>query len=133
MTQDRKDSKMDVNRESIAVRLLLLAACIAVLLLQPAFAHASEEETHLFSGALSLTGDCTTSTLDPNPDPGCPGGTHPPSGGFVRHGAVAVDLYGDRYVVSGGGSESGAPGGVHVFRSAGEGVARGPGGVPCGN
>jgi len=99
-------------------RLLAVLACMGVLLSLPATASA-EEETHLFNAALSLTGGCSPpATIDPVQDPGCPGGAHPAKP-FTRHGAVAVDLFGNRYVVSGGALSDGSEGRVDVFDSSG--------------
>jgi hypothetical protein len=82
---------------------------------------AAEEETHFFNPTLSLTGDCSTSSLDPVADPGCPGGSHPALGAFDQPRAVATDLHGDRYVSSyGKGSKSGAEGRVDVFGPTGK-------------
>ncbi len=94
-------------------------SCLALLAPLPATA-AAEEETHLFDAALSLTGDCSTSaTIDPIPDPGCPGGEHPPKP-FTKHGGVAVDPSGNRYVASTGGVADGSQGRIDVFSSSGE-------------
>jgi hypothetical protein len=82
----------------------LLGAMIALLTMAVAVppAGAAEEPTNLaFNPTLSLTGDCTTSELDPVPDPGCPGGTHP-ADQFINVEGIAVDSYGDVYVGSGG-------------------------------
>jgi DNA-binding beta-propeller fold protein YncE len=108
-----------MGRGSVTARLSLLFACVGVLLLLFAAA-AAAEETHLFNATLSLTGDCSTSTLDPVPDPGCPGGVHPPKP-FNKHGAVTVDLYGNRYVASIGPflNESYPQGRIDVFDSSG--------------
>jgi hypothetical protein len=88
----------------IRIRALLAPLAISAgLLATSPVAQAAEEETHVFSATLSLTGDCSTSTLDPVPDPGlCPGtvGVDHPSEPFRLPKAVAVDKYGDRYVAS---------------------------------
>jgi hypothetical protein len=58
-------------------------------------------EAHAFKPVLSLTGDCSTSALDPVPDPGpCPGtpGIDHPKTPFSSPAAVATDAYGDIYV-----------------------------------
>src|SRR5918996_5053177 len=62
---------------------------------------AAEEVTHLFNATHSLTGDCSVSGPDPVPDPGCPGGAHPPSGPFDKPNSVATGQYGETYVLSG--------------------------------
>lgn len=97
---------------------LAFAALLLTLPFGAAPAHAAEE-THLFSATLSLTGDCSTSTIDPVPDPGlCPGtpGVDHPSKPFSLPKGVAVDTYGDRYVASYG-PESANPnqGRIDVF------------------
>lgn len=96
-------------------RLAGLAIVVAALVLPSA---ASAAETHLFNGTLSLTGNCSTSATDPVPDPGCPGGTHPPSA-FARPGGVAVDQHGFRYVASYGSNLEGTQGRIDVFDPAG--------------
>jgi hypothetical protein len=101
---------------------------LALLALSPATA-AAEEETHLFSATLSLTGDCSTATIDPVPDPGCPGGAHPPKP-FTKHGAVAIDLYGNRYVASAGANADGSEGRIDVFDSSGEFITEVPATIP---
>jgi hypothetical protein len=55
---------------------------------------------HVFEPTLSLTGDCTTSSVDPVPDPGCPGGAHPPKP-FNDACGAATDRLGYIYVASG--------------------------------
>jgi hypothetical protein len=60
----------------------------------------AEEETHVFDATLSLTGNCSAPTsLDPVPDPGCPGGVHPPLP-FSAPSAVATDSYGNIFVAN---------------------------------
>jgi hypothetical protein len=88
-------------RRGARLALALGAALLTTLLLTPAQALAAEE-THFFNATMSLTGDCSTSTLDAVEDPGCPEGAHPPAGPFRRNEGVAVDKYGDRYVASHG-------------------------------
>lgn len=56
--------------------------------------------TNVFDATASLTGDCSTSSWDTVPDPGCPGGTHP--GPFEEPSTVAIDRYGDLYVAERG-------------------------------
>jgi hypothetical protein len=68
---------------------------------------------------LSLIGGCKAESLDPVEDPGCPGGTHPPSP-FSDPRAVATDFYGNIYVSSFSGGSQGridifTPEGVFVF------------------
>lgn len=111
----RLDSTAGVLRR----RALWLCAfsCLLLLGLFPRIA-AAQEETHLFNAALSLTGDCSTSTIDPVPDPGCPGGAHPAKP-FTKDGGVAVDRYGDRYVASAGPLLNGSQGRIDIFSPAG--------------
>lgn len=53
-----------------------------------------------FDPKLSLRGDCGTANPDFVPDPGCPGGDHPPAGRFQEPKSVAIDAYGNEYVAS---------------------------------
>jgi hypothetical protein len=79
-------------------------------------------ETHAFDPTLSLTGGCGTSLSDEVPDPGCPGGLHPPQP-FSSPRSVATDSYGNIFVASfgqkEGGPESGIEGHVDIFDSSG--------------
>lgn len=72
---------------------------------------------------MSLSGDCSTTTLDPTPDPGCPGGEHPPQP-FASVTSSATDSFGNLYVASGGvpvgGSPSGAEAWIDIFNPEGE-------------
>ncbi len=74
-------------------------ALVALLICAALSSAASADETHLFDPVLSLTGDCSTATVDPVPDPGCPGGVHPPKPFQLPRG-IATDEYGNRYVAS---------------------------------
>lgn len=67
-----------------------------------AAAPAAADETHVFNAQLSLTGNCTTSDADPVPDPGCPGGAHPPSGGFKLVRSTETDEYGNLFLINEG-------------------------------
>jgi hypothetical protein len=74
----------------------------------------SEELT--FDPVLSLTGDCSTSQVDPVPDPGCPGGEHPPAGAFNLPRSIVTDPSGDIYVASyGDETATGAEGRIDIF------------------
>lgn len=53
-----------------------------------------------FDQLLSLRGDCGTGSPDLIPDPGCPGGSHPPKGRFSEPRSIAIDAYGNEYVMS---------------------------------
>src|SRR6478609_9187668 len=89
---------------------VLLAAVIASSLASAAPVVAAE--THVFNAELSLTGNCSTSSADTVPDPGCPGGLHPPSGGFLAVPNVATDEFGNLFVLSGAN-------GIDIFDSKG--------------
>jgi hypothetical protein len=69
---------------------------------------------------LSLMGGCVESDpLDSVEDPGCPGGTHPPSGLFTATKAVTTDFYGNIYVSSFGKNSSGSQARVDIFDASG--------------
>ena len=73
-----------------------------------------------FDPTLSLTGGCTEpSTIDPVPDPSCPGGPLPPSGSFEAPTSVATDSYGNIYVASFGLASDGSEGRIDIFDSSG--------------
>lgn len=105
---------MDMYRRTFAAVLGLL--CLGLF---PSAAAAGDP--HELSAALSLTGDCNVSTLDPIPDPGCPAnppeGPHPPSGRFDEPRSVAIDAYGNEYVASYAGN--GEKGRIDVFDDEG--------------
>jgi hypothetical protein len=107
------------NRGRVALqrarRAAALAVCLVILPVGGSIARGAE--THAFDAELSLTGGCTTSQLDPIPDPGCPGGTHPPSGSFSAPHAIATDSYGDIYVASRGAAEG--EGRIDIFDATG--------------
>jgi hypothetical protein len=78
-------------------------------------------ESYAFDALLSLTGNCSTSSADPIPDPPpaeCEAAAHPPSGRFVTPRGVTTDAFGDVYVSSYGPS-GGAEGRIDVFGSSG--------------
>jgi hypothetical protein len=96
-----------------AISLVLLVSTIALLTcLAPTSALAAVEETHVFDPTLSLTGDCSTATVDTVADPGtCPippgvPGVDHPNAAFKVPKGVAVDAYGNRYVASYGPEEA---------------------------
>jgi hypothetical protein len=74
---------------------------------------------HSFDAALSLEGGCKGE--DGVPDPGCPGGTHPPEA-FDDACGAAVDRNGDIYVASAAtnSASSGTGGRIDVFNPKGE-------------
>jgi hypothetical protein len=82
------------------------------------YAHAAE--AHRLDQALSLTGNCEIEPVDLVPDPGCPGGSHPPAGRFSTPAGIAVDSYGDIYVASAGSEKSGETGHIDVFSPEGK-------------
>jgi hypothetical protein len=97
---------------------------------------ATAAEAHAFDPVLSLTGDCSTSVLDPVPDPGpCPGtaGVDHPKAPFDNPAGVATDYYGDIYVASPGPESAfGKEGRIDVFDAEGNFITevpddRGPG------
>jgi hypothetical protein len=92
---------------------LLAAACLVVLV-PSAFA----ADPYEYDPLLSLVGNCDTSAVDPVPDPGCPGGTHPPSGKFKRPYGVTIDSYGNEYVAVQG-NELGTAGRIDIFDDEG--------------
>lgn len=99
-------------------RWLLLAVCTTTLL-GAAEGTAFGAETHALDPVLSLTGNCSEELIDPIPDPGCPGGQHPPAGRFSTPAGVATDSYGDIYVASSGGEFPNEKGRIDVFDSSG--------------
>jgi hypothetical protein len=81
-------------------------------------------DQHVFDPALSLTGNCSTSTLDPAPDPGpCPGapGVDHPLAAFNNPCGTGTDRHGYTYVASAafGQTGTGTEGRIDVFDSAG--------------
>lgn len=94
-------------RKSLRVRCLMSGMlCVwlaGVLLLSVSTASAlgAEEAVMEFHPALSLTGDCSVSTSDSVPDPGCPGGPHPETH-FSHPMSVAADSYGNIFVATAG-------------------------------
>jgi len=84
-----------------------------LLLSMGAAPNALAAETHVFDPALSLAGGCTTSEVDPVPDPGCPQEQERP---LSSPRSVATDIYGDIYVASfGSEAEHGAEGRIDIF------------------
>lgn len=100
MSGSRGNHHPRTARPSGGALLICALACALLLAFAGGTAAAAEEETHFFDADLSLTGDCSTSALDPVPDPGCPGGSHPPSGPFSNPHAITTDFYGNIYVSS---------------------------------
>lgn len=98
-----------IDRWAVAVGLVLVFLCLG-------FARSASAE-YRFSPELSLTGNCSVSTLDPVADPGCPDPPHPPSGRFDRPRSVAIDSFGNEYVAVFG--SDGTKGRVDVFDDQG--------------
>ena len=108
----------DLSRHRVGPRaaLAVLLACAAVSVVAGIPAHALAAG-HIFDPALSLTGGCTTSKVDPVPDPGCTeeeGEPHQP-GSFVAPKGVTTDFYGNIYVAN----EKGSEGRIDIFDPAG--------------
>jgi len=78
--------------------LIVLPLTVIVLLALPACSLAAV--TKIYSPSHSLTGGCAVSEADPVPDPGCPGGTHPPDGPFQEPVGVTTDSAGNVYVIN---------------------------------
>src|SRR3954468_108359 len=94
------------------------AAAFAILIFSAADAQASQ--SRIYSPTLSLTGTCITESLDPVPDPWCPG---PPAPSLpFEYPNITIDSFGDMYVASsakGFGSNSGQNGRIYVFSPQG--------------
>lgn len=99
-------------------RSLIWTGLVGCLLALGGAGTASAQAAHVFNASLSLTGNCSTSSFDPVEDPGCPGGTHPPSGAFSFPTSITTDTYGDIYVASRG-SQEGIEGRIDVFSPEG--------------
>jgi hypothetical protein len=96
-----------------ALSLLAIVASLVMVAMVPASATAAAGLA--FDPVLSLTGNCSVSSLDTVPDPGCPGGTHPPNE-FTAPTSVTTDPSGDIFVASYGTAEAnGAQGRIDVF------------------
>jgi hypothetical protein len=93
----------------------LIVVSAACALLGGATALAAEPEVRVFDEVRSLTGGCSTSTLDPVADPGCPTLPHQP-GSFTAPAGVVTDFYGNIFISS----DKGKDGRVDVFDSDGQ-------------
>jgi hypothetical protein len=100
-----------IGRIAVSV-LICLAAALASF---TSVAFAAETETHVFNAALSLTGNCETSKVDPVADPSCP--AEPPDGAFTFPRGVATDAYGDIYYF--GNKNFGGTPHIYVFDASG--------------
>src|SRR5436305_5998107 len=99
------------------VLVALAVACLGFGAIGGTAAYATT--THVFDPQLSLTGSCQESAADPIPDPGCPGGLHP-SSPFTSPRDIAVDPWGDMYVVNyGPESAQGTQGTIDIFDATG--------------
>lgn len=105
------------------VTVSLTLVCLAVLALGAPGARAAD--LHVFDKQLSLTGECTPSSFDEAPDPGCP---YPPAGEgsplpFNNPCGTATDRHGDSYVASSAGT-TGTNGRIDVFDASGHFVTK---------
>lgn len=116
MQGSQKNGRLRVGKRVIYI----FALCLMVITGHTSSALGAQ--THAFDPELSLTGGCTTSAVDPVPDPPsfeCEAGVHPPAS-FSAPRTVTTDFYGDVYVSSyGNASASGAEGRVDIFTPQG--------------
>ncbi len=99
VTRTRKPLTGAFSRAVAPLALLVLTLGILV---GPAATSAQAADQHVFDAGLSLTGNCTTSTADSVPDPGCPyPADHQPKA-FNDACGVATDPLGYIYVASAG-------------------------------
>ncbi|MGN6275767.1 MAG: hypothetical protein ACTHNP_07535 [Solirubrobacterales bacterium] len=101
--------------------LLFMFVAGMVLFCGPA-SRAIAQEAHVFDPTLSLTGNCSTSSVDQVPDPGlCPGvaGVDHPSAAFRSPRSVATDSYGNIFVANYGQDPEGTEGRIDIFDSKG--------------
>jgi hypothetical protein len=98
---------------------MLRVLLISLWLVAGSVSTASAAETYVLDPELSLTGSCTTSKVDPIPDPGCPEGEHPP-GAFTSPRSVATDSHGNIYISSYGNEDAdGKEGRIDIFDANG--------------
>jgi hypothetical protein len=97
-----------------AAGLLTLLAGLLALMALAAPAQAAELPPYQLNPLLSLRGNCSVSkTIDPVPDPSCVGQPpeYPPPPGrplqFERPGPIAIDSYGNEYVLNNGSFSNG--------------------------
>jgi hypothetical protein len=97
-----------------------LAAALTLVPATPAGAAVEEklDVTHLYNETHSLTGGCSVSEADKVKDPACneePVGPLPPEGPLVRPVGVAVDPYGNQYVVNWNQSQGPQTSNIDIF------------------
>jgi hypothetical protein len=91
-----------------------------VLMAATSASSALAEVQYIIDPQLSLTGDCSTSEVDPIPDPSCPydavpaGPSEPFSAPFSGPAGMAIDSYGDLYVVVPGPVQPGEQQNPHI-------------------
>jgi hypothetical protein len=84
------------------------------------------EGDRVLDPVVSLTGDCSTSSLDEVPDPWCPkppggvAGVDYPIAAFADPRAVDIDFYGNIYVASFGAADDGSEGRIDIFSAEGD-------------
>ena len=100
-------------------KLLLVGVAVCIALSAGNVPSALGAETHVFDPELSLTGDCSVVPPDTSPDPGCPGGSHPPKP-FLSPRGITTDFYGNIYVPSyGDEAKNGKEGRIDIFNPEG--------------
>jgi hypothetical protein len=110
MTQDQGEA-LSLKKLGVSV---LLALCM-LMIASASLAQGAGAATYEFDPLLSLTGDCSTSSVDKVPDPGCPNPPHP--GAFSDPTSIAIDDYGNEYVANWGLEGSG--GRIDIFDPTG--------------
>jgi hypothetical protein len=112
--------EMNLRVLRLCAFVLALTGVSSTCLLSATPLQAADEPQLVYSAGLSLTGGCAVSTVDPVPDPGCPGGSHPPKRLRNPCGTV-TDSYGNLYVASSANAISGpGDGHIDIFNAKGE-------------
>jgi len=91
----RRRPNSTIPKLSIPISILLL-----VVALLATSAAAQAEVTKFYNEAHSLTGDCSTTSVDTVPDPGCPGSPPPTEAKLTEPTTVSVNADGDVYVLN---------------------------------
>lgn len=124
MGSGSKQGEMMIKDRGHRGAVAIAIAIAGLMMLPPA---ASAAEPYFLDERLSLTGDCSTSSIDTKPDPDCAGEppAYPPppdrpTGRFDRPGSVAVDDWGNLYVAS---RASGSEGRIDIFDPEGHFIA----------